>query len=150
MLRIGPVRLAPGVTIREIGYDSNVFDETAEEGPKDDWVAAATPDVALFTRLRLIRISAYGGSELTYYHEYESERSVGYAVRGRVDFLLSRVRPFVGVGRTQTQERANGEIDTRADRTEEEGVRRPRLRPVADLAGLRLIRAEPYRIHERL
>jgi hypothetical protein len=120
VLRIGPVRLAPGVTIREIGYDTNVFDETADEGPKEDWVAAATPDVAVFTRLRFLRISAYAGSELTYYHEYESERSVGYAGRGRFDFLLSRMRPFVGVGRTQTQERANGEIDTRADRTEEE------------------------------
>jgi len=77
VLRIGPVRLAPGVTIREIGYDTNVFDETADEGPKEDWVAAATPDVAVFTRLRFLRISAYAGSELTYYHEYESERSVG-------------------------------------------------------------------------
>lgn len=120
VLRIGPVRLAPGVTIKEIGYDTNVFDETAEEGPKEDWVAAATPDVAVFSRLRYLRISAYAGSELTYYHKYESERSVGYAVRGRFDFLLSRMRPFVGVGSTQTQERANGEIDTRADRNEEE------------------------------
>lgn len=120
VLRIGPVRLAPGVTIREIGYDTNVFDESAEEGPKEDWVAAVTPDVSVFTRLRFVRISAYAGSELTYYHEYESERSVGYAGRGRFDFLLSRMRPFVGVGRTQTRERANGEIDTRADRTEEE------------------------------
>jgi hypothetical protein len=120
VLRIGPVRLAPGVTIREVGYDTNVFDETPEQGPKEDWVAAATPDVSVFARLRFVRISAYAGSELTYYHEYESERSVGYAFRGRFDFLLSRMRPFVGGGRLQTRTRPNGEIDTRADRTEDE------------------------------
>jgi hypothetical protein len=120
VLIVGPVRFAPGVTIREIGYDTNVFDESAQEGPKEDWVAAAMPDVSAFTRLRFVRISAYAGAELTYYHEYESERSIGYATRGRFDFLLSRVRPFVGAGRIETRTRPNGEIDVRADRVEEE------------------------------
>lgn len=120
VLILGPVRLAPGVTVSQIGYDSNVFDESAEEHPKEDYVAAAMPDVSVFARLRFVRISAYAGSELTYYRDYESERAVGYAGRGRFDFLLSRVRPFVGVGRTQTRTRPNGEIDTRADRIEEE------------------------------
>ena len=116
----GPVRFAPGITVREIGYDTNVFDESAEERPKEDWVVAANPDISAFSRLRFARISAYGGSELTYYHQYESERSVGYAGRGRVDFLLSNVRPFVGAGRTRTRTRPNGEVDTRANRVEEE------------------------------
>ncbi|HEX6164087.1 MAG TPA: outer membrane beta-barrel protein [Vicinamibacterales bacterium] len=116
----GPIRFAPGITVREIGYDTNVFDETAEEGPKEDWVAAVNPDLSAFARLRFVRVSAYGGSELTYYHTYESERSVGYAGRGRVDFLLSNLRPFVGVGRTRTRTRPNGEVDTRANRVEEE------------------------------
>jgi hypothetical protein len=120
VLIVGPVRFAPGITIREIGYDTNVFDESVQEGPKEDWVAAAAPDVSVYTRLRFVRISAYAGSELTYYHQYESERSIGYAGRGRADFLLSRVRPFVGAGRTQTRTRPNGEIDVRADRIEDE------------------------------
>jgi hypothetical protein len=120
VLIVGPVRLAPGLTLREIGYDSNVFDEPPEESPKEDYVLAAMPDVSAFTRLRFLRISAYAGSELTYYQEYESERSVGYAGRARVDVLLSRVRPFIGVGRVKTRQRPNGEIDVRADRLEEE------------------------------
>ena len=120
VLSAGPVRFAPGLTIRELGYDTNVFDESNEEGPKEDWVVSAMPDVSAFARLRFVRISAYGGSELTYYKTYESERSAGYSGRGRFDFLLSRVRPFVGVGRTRTRTRPNGEIDVRADRVEEE------------------------------
>ena len=112
----GPIRFAPGLTVREIGYDSNVFDESAEEGPKEDWVLAVSPDVSAFSRLRFVRLSAYAGSELTYYKEYVDERSVGYAGRGRIDFLFSKVRPFVGFGQTRTRTRPNGEIDTRAKR----------------------------------
>lgn len=120
VLSVAGMKLAPGLTVRELGWDDNVFDEAESEGPKDDWVVAAQPDLSIYTRLRFVRLSAYGGSELTYYHDYESERSVGYAVRGRADFLLSRVRPFVGGGATQTRTRPNGEIDVRADRLEEE------------------------------
>ena len=120
VLRIGPVRLAPGVTVREIGWDSNVFDETPEESPKEDFVAEVAPDVSAFARLRFVRISASAGSELTYFQKYESERSVGYSGRGRFDFLLSRVRPFIGVAHLQTRTRPNGEIDVRADRVEKE------------------------------
>jgi hypothetical protein len=67
-----------------------------------------------------VRISAYAGSELTYYRNYDSERSVGHAARARADFLLSRIRPFVGAGETETRTRPNGEIDTRADRQDTE------------------------------
>ena len=120
VLALGPVRVAPGLTVREIGWDSNVFLEPPEESPDEDFVAAATPDISVYTRLRLLRISAYAGSDLTYYHENDSERSVGYVYRGRFDFLLSRMRPFIGGGQLQTRERPNGEIDVRADRLEEE------------------------------
>ena len=120
VLSIGRLRLAPGLTIRELGWDSNVFDESVEESPKEDWVAALQPDLSLFTQLRFVRLSAYAGSELTYYRTYESERSVGHAVRARADFLLSRFRPFIGAGNTETRTRPNGEIDVRADRQLEE------------------------------
>ncbi|MBY0493692.1 MAG: outer membrane beta-barrel protein [Cyanobacteria bacterium] len=120
VLIAGPVRFAPGITVRELGYDSNVFNEPPEKSPKEDYVAAVNPDLSLFARLRFFRISAYGGSELTYYQKYESERSAGYAGRARVDVLLSRVRPFFGGGRTKTRTRPNGEIDVRADRIQDE------------------------------
>jgi hypothetical protein len=120
ILTVGPVRFAPGLTIREIGWDSNVFDDPPQEGPKDDFVVALQPDVSAFTRLRFVRISAYAGAELQYYNTYESERSVGHAGRARVDFLLSRLRPFVGLANVETRTRPNGEIDTRVDRQERE------------------------------
>ena len=109
----GPVRLAPGLTVHELGYDDNVFMEA--EDPKDDWLVSATPDLQLFTRLRLFRIAAYTGVNLTYYDTYTSERSVSEQYRGRVDVLLSNIRPFVGGGWVTQRTRPNGEISVRAD-----------------------------------
>jgi len=118
VLRLGRFRIAPGVVVRELGWDSNVFDEPVD--PKQDYVAAVAPDVSAFARLGFVQLSVYGGGDFNYYQKYDSERSAGYASRGRVDFLLSRFRPFAGGGRTRIRTRPNGEIDVRANRLEEE------------------------------
>jgi hypothetical protein len=118
VLSVGPVRLAPGIVVREIGTDSNVFDEAVD--PKEDFVIRVAPDVALFTKLRWVQLSAYGGGDFNYFNTYDQENSAGYQMRGRADFLLSRVRPFVAGGRLNLRERPNGEIDVRADRMEDE------------------------------
>ena len=118
VLSIGRIRLAPGVVVKEIGWDSNVFDEA--ENPKEDFIAAVAPDVAVFTRLRFLQLSAYTGVDFNYFRTYDQENSVGHSVRARGDVLLSRFRPFVAGGRTRSRTRPNGEIDVRADRVEEE------------------------------
>jgi hypothetical protein len=120
VLTVGWVKLAPGLVIRELGRDDNIFNEPEEVEHDEDFVAAVTPDVSMFSRLRFAKVSGYAGVDLNYFQKFESERSVGYLTRGRVDVLLSRLRPFVGVGRNQTRTRPNGEIDARANRIEEE------------------------------
>lgn len=118
VLSLGPVKLAPGLTIREIGWDSNVFNEP--ESPKEDYLIAMQPDLSVFSRLRFVKVSAYAGAELSYFQTYTSEDSVGHQLRGRVDLLLGRLRPFVAGGETKTRERANAEIDVRANRVSDE------------------------------
>lgn len=113
VIGLGPIKLAPGIVVREIGWDSNVFDEAVD--PKEDYLASILPDVSVFSRTRFLLLSAYAGLDFQYYRTYESERSNGHAERGRVDFLLSRMRPFVAGGQSKTRTRPNGEIDTRAD-----------------------------------
>ena len=117
-ISVGRVRLAPGMTIRELGYDSNIFDEAVN--PKHDYVASLLPDLSAFTMLRFAKLAGYGGADLRYYKDYPSERSTGYLYRGRVDILLSRLRPFIAGGQTRMRTRPNGEIDVRADRKETE------------------------------
>jgi hypothetical protein len=118
VIRLGALRVTPGLTIREIGHDDNVFNEAIN--PKEDWVVAGRPDILVFARLPLAQIAAYAGSEMQWYNTYESERSIGYEYRGRVDFLLSRLFPFVGGGTTHNRTRPNGEIDVRADQRTDE------------------------------
>ncbi|MFA5909868.1 MAG: outer membrane beta-barrel protein [Vicinamibacterales bacterium] len=114
----GPVKLAPGLVVEELGWDSNVFDE--HDNPKEDYVFRGTPDVSVFSVVRFAKLSLYAGSELAYYRTYTNERSVGHEYRGRVDFLISRMHPFFGGGETRSRTRPNGEIDTRADRNQQE------------------------------
>lgn len=118
VLSLGPVKFAPGITISQIGVDSNIFHEA--ENPQEDFIAAGKPDLAVFTRLRFFQVSAYAGADLLYFQEHTEERSVGYLGRARVDFLLSRLFPFIGYGRTETRERPTSEIDTRANNIQTE------------------------------
>ena len=118
VLTWGIFKVAPGLVVPAAGYDSNVFDEAVN--PKHDYAIVVAPDLAVFSRSRFVQLSAYGGGNFTQFNTYTSENSNGYAARGRVDFLLSRMRPFVAGGQNKTRERANGEIDTRADRRETE------------------------------
>ena len=118
VLSFARMKLAPGIVIREIGWDDNVFDEA--DRPKEDYVASVMPDVSVFSRLRFVQVSAYAGADLNYYKKYVNERSAGYSLKGRIDLLLSRVSPFIGVGSVEQRTRPNGEIDVRADRDEKE------------------------------
>lgn len=119
VLEWGVLKVAPGLVINELGHDPNVFDE--KDDPKSDWVFRGTPDVSVYTGLRFMRLSAYVGSELGYYHKYKDERSVGLEYRARIEVPMSRLQPFIGAGETRRRTRPNGEIDVRADRVEREG-----------------------------
>jgi hypothetical protein len=114
----GLVKLAPGMTIDEAGYDSNVFDEATD--PKEDWMFRGSPDLAIFSLLRWVKVSAHAGAHLAYYKTYDQESSVGYTYTGRIDMMLSRFHPFIGAGVNRERTRPNGEIDTRADQQQEE------------------------------
>ena len=130
---LGPVTLAPGIGVREIGWDSNVFNEPPEQSPKDDWVLSVQPDVAAFSRMRLVQLRDMRGR----FHLLPHLRKRAFhrlRLSGTCRLAAqSRLRPFVGGGQTETRERPNGEIDVRAERREDE-LGRPRVRLVGHLA----------------
>ena len=120
VISLGPVKVAPGLTIRELGWDSNVFNDPESAIPKEDYLVAMQPDAAVFARLRFVKVSAYAGLDLNYFKEYTAENSTGHLLRGRFDLLLGRLRPFVAAGETKIRARPNGEVDVRADRQDSE------------------------------
>lgn len=116
--RLGPFLVNPNVSVPEIGFDSNVFNE--QTAPKEDYVIKLTPDIDFFSDFGVFRVSAKSGSTFTYYHRYDSERSIAQNVRGRVTARLSRVRPWVGGASVISNERSDAEIDARVKRHETE------------------------------
>jgi hypothetical protein len=116
--RIGPVLISPTLTLPEVGYDSNVFDE--DVNPKSDWTVRFTPDLIAYARSGVIQFAVSAGSELTYFHKYASERSASRQFKGRFDATLSRVKPWVAAAHVDFHNRPNREIDLRARHTDQE------------------------------
>lgn len=112
--RLGPVLATPGLTVREVGVDTNVFDEPVD--PKRDYMATVSPDLQLFMRLGALRFTSTSGADFTYYREYAEERAISRQIRVRTDLLLSRLRPWVSGAFVQTRDRLNAELDRRARR----------------------------------
>ena len=115
--RFGPVLVNPKLSVPLVGRDSNAFNETTE--PREDFVIKLVPEVDFFSDVGLLRVSVRSGSTFTYFHRYDSERSIAEQVRGRVTARLSRFRPWVGGASVRSNERTT-EIDERAKRTERE------------------------------
>ncbi len=115
---LGPFAISPSVLIRELGVDTNVFDE--HENPKRDYVVSLTPTVDIFATFGLVQAALISRTDFTWYSKYASERAIGRLARGRVDFLPSRFRLSVGGGFAQTRERPSMEIELRARRDQHE------------------------------
>jgi hypothetical protein len=115
-IRIGPVSVRPTFVLRDVGVDSNVFNDSGQ--PQEDF--SATTGAKLDVGLRLNRLIATYAStfEYIYFKEFKSERGSNRASTGRVDFLLGRLRPYALASIVDSHERPNSEIDARAHRRE--------------------------------
>lgn len=112
--RVGPLFATPGLTVREVGVDTNVFDEPVD--PKRDFTATVSPDLRLFMRLGVLRFTAQSAADFTYYREFAEERAINRQLRLRTDFILGRLRPWLSGAFVQTRDRPNAELDRRAQR----------------------------------
>jgi hypothetical protein len=108
----GPLNWTPTIVLRDAGLDSNVFDEP--ENPKEDTVAVVAPSVDASLRTGLFSMTTVGGVEFVYFDRYTNERSINGRLATRIEFPLTRIRPFVGVAYTDAKERTTPEIDLRA------------------------------------
>jgi len=115
---VGPFAISPSVLLRELGVDTNVFDE--HENPKRDYVVSLTPTVDIFGRFGLLQTALTSSTDFNWYSTYASERSIGSLARGRVDVLPSRLRLTVGGAHIQKRERPSMEIELRAERRQQE------------------------------
>lgn len=115
-LHVGPLGLAPSVSITDIGIDSNVKNDA--ENPQQDFSATIVPRLLARLRMRRLLLSYDGVSDLVYFRKFKSERSANSATNVRLDADLGHLQPFVSAAWLSTKQRMNAELDIRAPRTQ--------------------------------
>jgi hypothetical protein len=112
-VRVGPFRVAPTVQIRDIGFDSNVYNDGREVS---DFTFTATPSFLATAGTRHARVIIRSSTDLVYFANQTTERSVNQTLYGEGRLLLHRVFVFTGLGYLNTRQRPNEEIDARSRR----------------------------------
>jgi hypothetical protein len=112
-LHSGPFYVKPALLLKELGVDTNVFNQAGEQ--KSDFTFTVTPqaDVAVpMARRGLLRATL--GTDLVYYRKYGSERSIDPQAVVRLEGYARRLTVFVEDAYLNTRQRPNYEIDLRS------------------------------------
>ena len=113
-IQLGALSLSPSIAIRDIGMDSNVFNDTEE--PKEDFTLTVRPELQASVGLGSARLTGTGGGNFVYYQRYKNEQSTDGRLSGRFEMRSARLAPFATVSRARSRERMGFEIDARARR----------------------------------
>jgi len=112
LIQAGPFGLSPSLLLRDFGRDENVFNE--RDDPRGDFTFTIVPRAEIVFRPRAVRVTYLTAFEYVYYDTYESERSTNLSSSVRADFTLGRFFPYLLATGTNTRQRLNAEVDTRA------------------------------------
>lgn len=112
-VHVGPFYLTPVLQLKELGIDTNVFNEAGEA--ESDFMFNFGPKVDLWVPMarRALLTTSFGG-DMVWYAKHEAERSINPQITARVDVFMHRLTLFAENAFVNTQQRANYEIDIRA------------------------------------
>jgi hypothetical protein len=113
-VQLGPLSVRPQVVLRDVGYDSNVFNEAHE--PEGDFTATVGAKVDVGVRMPRLQATYTSLFEYVYFQSFESERGSNRGVEGRADLLLGRLQPYLATGINRAFDRPTSEIDERSER----------------------------------
>ena len=115
--RLGPVALAPTLSVTNLGWDSNVFYQSDAEAV-GDFTATTSPRVLGWMRLGRARVRGRANLNLVYFQDHPSERSVDSDYEGRFDLVLTRLTPYVSATWVSAKQPNGFEVDERIRRHE--------------------------------
>lgn len=116
--RLGPLGMTPTVAIRNIGVDTNVFNQPGD--PRRDVTATAAPGLDTWVRVGKGLITSRSAVEWNYFKSQTGQRSVNYSEGLRAEMFLAAFRPRIEAAHVQTRQRPNVEIDERVQQTTDE------------------------------
>lgn len=112
-IRFGALYLSPALHLKELGIDSNVFNEAGDA--RSDFMFNLAPKVDLWVPIaRRALLTTTASTDLVWYRTYGSERSVDPAVTVRGDIFLHRLTFFAENAYSNTRQRPSFEIDLRS------------------------------------
>jgi Putative beta-barrel porin 2 len=109
---LGPMRLAPSVTVSNLGVDTNVFNEETNT-PRSDFTATITTKLDSWWRVGRARLNSTNSLDFVYFNQYVGQRSVNPGNQIHVEMPLNRFKPYASVSVLATHQRT-AEIDVRA------------------------------------
>jgi hypothetical protein len=109
----GPFHVEPAILLKELGVDTNVFNQAGETNADFTMTIAPQASVAIPFGNRVL-VKSVLGTDLVYYAQYASERSVDPRAVVRAEVYASRMTFFVDESYLNTRERLNYAIDLRA------------------------------------
>ena len=120
-LRLGPLALAPSLTLRNFGWDSNVFRQPTDGVEEGDFTATTSPRIQGWLRLGRARVRGQSTLDFVYFQNHPSERSVDQYHEGALELPLGRVTPYVSGTWVNAKQTYGFEVDARIRRREQTG-----------------------------
>jgi hypothetical protein len=117
---LGPLYISPMISLRNLGIDSNVYND--DGNPTKDFAFTLVPAFTATVGRRRARLDLRSTTELVYFAEQRSERSVNEDFGATARVTLGRIVPVADFGYLNTRERVSQEVDERARRIEHRGV----------------------------
>jgi hypothetical protein len=117
--RFGIFRFTPSISLKNLGVDTNVFNEF--ENPKRDNTAAFGPQMDFWMHLGRSRVIGIATAEYLYFKQYDDQRAWNTTDSMRWEVPLARITPYVSGTYANTKSRPGFEIDARA-RQQNQGV----------------------------
>jgi hypothetical protein len=112
-IHAGPFYLTPTLQLKELGVDSNVFNAAGEQ--KSDFTFTVTPKADVWVPVaRRALLHAAMATDLVWYAQYSTERSVDPQFTTRAEAYFNRFTFFAGAAYLNTRQRPNFEIDLRS------------------------------------
>ncbi len=115
-VRLGVFGLDPGVSLTNLGVDTNVFNTV--DNRQRDLTYTVSPDLSVWLRTGRGLLSVSGAMQFVYFQEFETERAMNSNASGRYEFRFNRLRPYASASTVNAKERPGYEIDIRARRYE--------------------------------
>ncbi|MQA31287.1 MAG: outer membrane beta-barrel protein [Luteitalea sp.] len=117
-VRFGRLLLNPTIALTNFGVDTNVFNETDQSSPREDFTLTLTPQTDLWLRMGRSWVIGNVKEDLVWYKTFASERSANDSVKVGWVMPLNRLTVSGDAAYLSTRDRPGFEIDARSQRNE--------------------------------